>query len=169
LSSTPAPSGPPPPEPPAGRVLGLRHAGITVRDLDVSLRFYRDALGLEVTVRRDSTGPHLAGVTGMPVDRLRKANLALPGTAIDLELLQWGGLERRSGASRPCDWGSGHVCLYVDGLDGLLADLRAAGHARDAGEPHAFLEGPNAGARVLYVTDPDGYVIELYEAASQAP
>ncbi len=146
-----------------GRISGLRHAGITVRDLEASLRFYRDALGLEVTVRRDSASPHLSQVTGMPVQSLRKANLALPGTEIDLEVLEWGGLERRSGAARACDWGSGHICLYVEDAEALLRRLQGAGYARDVGPPYSFTEGPNAGAKALYVTDPDGYVIELYE------
>jgi lactoylglutathione lyase len=155
---------------PVGTIIGLRHAGITVHDLDASLRFYRDALGLDVTVRRDSSSPHLPQVTGMPVETLRKANLAIPGTAIDLEILEWGGLERRSGAARACDWGTGHICLYVDDAEAMLMRLRAAGYALGATAPYSFTEGPNAGAKALYLTDPDGYVIELYEPpASAAP
>ena len=38
----------------------------------------------------------------------------------------------------------------------------------DAAAPYLFAEGPNAGAKALYVTDPDGYVIELYELPRSA-
>jgi lactoylglutathione lyase len=151
---------------PVGQVSGLRHAGITVRDLDVSLRFYCEGLGLRMTTRRESRSAHLSLVTGMPVSRLRKANLAIPGTDIDLEVLEWGGIERRSGAARACDWGSGHICLYVDNADAVLARLATAGFAQEAGRPYAFTDGPNTGAKALYVTDPDGFVIELYEPAT---
>jgi catechol 2,3-dioxygenase-like lactoylglutathione lyase family enzyme len=99
---------------------------------------------------------------------LRKANLAIPGTSIDLEILEWGGLERRSGAARACDWGTGHICLYVDDAEAMLMRLRDAGYALGATAPYFFAEGPNAGAKALYLTDPDGYVIELYEPPTSA-
>jgi lactoylglutathione lyase len=153
---------------PSARVLGLRHAGISVRDLAVSLPFYRDVLGLEVIYERESDADYLAAVTGMPVTTLAKANLRFPGTDVELELVQWGGVERMSGACRPCDWGSGHICLFVEDIDALAQRMAAAGCPPRVPSALAFRSGPNLGAKALYATDPDGYVVELYEAPRTA-
>jgi catechol 2,3-dioxygenase-like lactoylglutathione lyase family enzyme len=144
-------------------VTGIRHAGITVRNLEEALKFYRDALGLEVTSQGQSEEPYLSKVTGMPVTSVKTAHLAIPGTAVDIELLEWGGIERHPASCRPCDWGSGHVCLCVEDIDSLLAALVSAGYPARVERPHAFTAGHNAGAKAVYATDPDGYTVELFE------
>ncbi|HVX31748.1 MAG TPA: VOC family protein, partial [Solirubrobacterales bacterium] len=109
-----------------GGVTGVRHTGVAVRDLDRALRFYRDALGLEVIFEGESESPHLAAVTGQPVRGLRKANVGIPGGPY-FELLEWKADDLREGAARPVDWGSGHTCLMVDDIDAVLARLRDHG------------------------------------------
>ena len=40
------------------------------------------------------------------------AFLRIPGSDVEIELLEYKGCERRSGARRPCDYGSGHFALH---------------------------------------------------------
>jgi catechol 2,3-dioxygenase-like lactoylglutathione lyase family enzyme len=40
-------------------VTGFFHAGVTVKDMDASLGFYRDGLGLEVAYLIDPDGYHV--------------------------------------------------------------------------------------------------------------
>ncbi|HSE06337.1 MAG TPA: VOC family protein, partial [Methylomirabilota bacterium] len=59
-------------------VTGILHTGLTVSDLDRSLSFYRDLLGLEVIAQWDSSQPYLRAVVGYPDAELRIALLRLP-------------------------------------------------------------------------------------------
>ena len=47
-------------------VSGILHTGLTVSDLDRSIAFYRDLLGLEVIAQWDSSHPYLRTVVGSP-------------------------------------------------------------------------------------------------------
>jgi catechol 2,3-dioxygenase-like lactoylglutathione lyase family enzyme len=124
-----------------GHVTGFFHGGITVNEIDRSLVFDRDGLGLEIEFDRMLDGPYLREVLGMPFDAIRAVYLRIPGGGF-VELLAYRGIERFPAASRPCYPGTGHLCLDVD-IDSTA--------------------GPNAGARSAYVADPDGYYVELFQ------
>jgi len=143
-------------------VTGFFHAGVTVRDMDVSLRFYRDGLGLPQRFDRLIEADYLREVLGLDFWAIRAVYLDVPGGAV-IELLEYQGIERLPAASRPCDFGGGHLCLYVDDIAEMTRRLlEAGGRARSAG-PVAITEGPNAGATSVYLLDPDGYAVELFE------
>lgn len=144
-------------------VVGARHAGITVSDLDRSLVFYRDRLGLVVRWRRLYEEPEIRAITGVDATAFDIAMLAIPGSDLEVELLEYQGCERRSGATEPCDHGTGHVCLFVRDIDALHADLRARGVRFRSTGPVEMTDGPNKGGKSLYALDPDGYVVELHE------
>ena len=59
-------------------VAGILHTGLTVSDLDRSIAFYRDLLGLELITQWDSSQPYLRTVVGYPDAELRIALLRLP-------------------------------------------------------------------------------------------
>ncbi len=108
-----------------GTITGIFHGGITVSDMDRSLEFYRDGLGLEVEFDTIIDGPYLPVVLDLQFSHIRAVYLRLPG-GVFLELLEYHGIERLSAASRPCDYGAGHVCLYVEGIDDIVAGLARA-------------------------------------------
>jgi lactoylglutathione lyase len=143
-------------------ITGFFHGGITVRDMDVSLRFYADGLGLEQEFDRILAAPYLNTVLALGQDRIRVVYLRIPGGGF-VELLEYRGIERLSAASRPCDYGAGHLCLYVDDVEAMHARLVALGfHARSE-EVVDITAGPNVGARSCYMADPDGYAVELFQ------
>jgi lactoylglutathione lyase len=146
-------------------VTGVFHCGITVLDLDRSLRFYRDALGLTVAHDRDTTAAYLGQILGLEHPDLRIAFLRIPGSDTYLELLEYRNVERMSAAARPWDPGGGHLCLFVSGVDDLHDAVVAAGY-RVRSTPVDIASGPNAGARAVYVSDPDGHWVELMQPAS---
>lgn len=145
-------------------VVGARHAGITVSDLDRSLAFYTGLLGLELVWRRVYEEPEIGEIVGVPdATSFDIAMLRVSGSDVEVELLEYRGCERRSGATEPCNPGSGHFCLFVREIDALHADLRARGVAFRSGGPVEMTAGANAGGKSLYALDPDGYVVELHE------
>lgn len=143
-------------------VTGFFHAGITVRDMDASLAFYRDALGLHEQFDRVIDADYLRTVLDLNFESIRAVYLDIPGGGT-VELLEYRGIERMPATSRPCDYGAGHLCLYVEAIETVTAALIAAGgSARPAGTVR-ITAGPNEGATSIYIHDPDGYAVELFE------
>jgi len=144
------------------RITGFFHGGITVSDMDRSLGFYRDGLGLELLFDRILDGPYLPVVLGLRFTSLRAAYLIIPGGGY-VELLQYQGIETFPARSRPCDFGAGHLCLYVDDVEAMHAHLVSLGHHARSAAVVDITAGPNAGARSCYMVDPDGYSVELFQ------
>ncbi len=143
-------------------VTGFFHGGITVLEMERSLRFYRDGLGLELLFDRELNGPYLPVVLDLPFTSIRAAYLVIPGGGY-VELLEYRGIERLPATARPCDPGGGHLCLYVDDVGGMHDRLAAMGYRSRSGRVVDITEGPNAGARSCYMADPDGYWVELFQ------
>jgi catechol 2,3-dioxygenase-like lactoylglutathione lyase family enzyme len=145
-----------------GAITGIFHGGVTVSDMDRALAFYRDGLGLEVEFDRILDGPYLPVVLDLDFSQIRAVYLRVPG-GVFIELLEYQGIERLSAAARPCDPGAGHLCLYVDGIDEIVERLQAAGFRARSDGPVDITAGPNKGARSIYLQDPDGYPVELFQ------
>lgn len=142
---------------------GVHHAGVTVANLDRSLAFYRDLLGLEVFAVAERTDETIGAICGYPGARLKLGFLGVPGDTARVELLEY--LEPNGEAvggetHRP---GSGHVCFRVEDIDADFQRIAAAGFTPRSAAPVTITEGPNAGARAFYVRDPDGYTVELFQ------
>ena len=150
-------------------VSGILHTGLTVSDLDRSIAFYRDLLGLELIAQWDSSRPYLREVVGYPDAELRIALLRLPGPAGQaghhIELLEY----RRPRAHGRGDAntyvpGNGHVAFMVDDLEATYAELRAKG-VRFKSAPVDITHGRNAGGRAIYFFDPDDITLEMIQPA----
>jgi catechol 2,3-dioxygenase-like lactoylglutathione lyase family enzyme len=141
------------------RVRGIHHVGITVADLDRSLRFYRDLLGMRVIgLNVEAVG----SIVGMPGASARIADLDAGGGQL-LELIDYGSAPAEAAPQGPDAVGSCHVSIQVDDLRGALARLASAGH-RPMGEvTELSLGGVWEGCTIAYLRDPDGVVIELLE------
>ena len=150
-----------------GSVTGFFHGGVTVSDMDQSLRFYRDGLGLEVEFDKILDGPYLPIVLNLEFSFIRAAYLRIPGGGF-VELLEYHGIESLPAASRPCDHGAGHLCLYVEGIDEIFAGLTELGYRARSQHVVDISQGPNKGARSLYMLDPDGYRVELLQKRPEA-
>jgi len=141
-------------------VTGIDHVGITVRELERSLAFYRDLLGLRVI---EISGEQDVGqIVGIPGARVKTADLDV-GDGRVLELLEYVAARADDVPQRPNAAGCPHVALHVHDIPTVLQRLARAGHNPD-GEP-TTITGAIAfeGATVVYLRDPDGAVIELVQ------
>jgi catechol 2,3-dioxygenase len=112
--------------------------GLTVADLDRSLRYYTDAIGLQVLARDETTAT--LGVAGQPLLLLREQPGATP----------W----PRGGRSYT---GLYHFALLLP----TRADLgRWVEHWLELGLPLG--QGDHLVSEALYLEDPDGHGIEVY-------
>jgi catechol 2,3-dioxygenase-like lactoylglutathione lyase family enzyme len=144
----------------------LLHTGLTVRDLDRSLAFYRDTLGMETVFEQEKEGGYLAAIVGYPGAHVRMAHLAFPGDRHRLELFQYLEPEPRGEPGEPRDVGITHVCLLVDDIAALHVRLRAGG-IDFYSDPVVVDTGANAGGIGVYVRDPDGITLELFQRSTE--
>lgn len=140
----------------------LLHTGLTVSDLDRSLAFYRDTLGMETVFEQEKEGGYLAAIVGYPGAHVRMAHLAFPGDGHRLELFQYLEPEARGEPGEPRDLGITHVCLLVEDIGALHERLRSAG-VDFYSDPVLVDTGANAGGVGVYLRDPDGITLELFQ------
>ncbi len=144
-------------------IIRMNHSGLVVKDIDASISFYRDALGMEVTGRRDRNGGTIESLVGYSPCVLKAANLAI-GDGTTLELLQY--LEPPP-AERPTEeravLGGSHVAFDVEDIQGVFQRLLSHG-ARKLNPPVESAPG----RWVCYLQDPDGNWVELIDAAASA-
>lgn len=150
-------------------VTGILHTGLTVSDLDRSIAFYRDLLGLELITQWDSSQPYLRTVVGYPDAELRIALLRLPqgGAGVPghhLELLEYRQPRGARGDANTYNPGNAHVAFMVEDLDAIYAELRAKG-VRFKSAPVEITHGRNKGAKAVYLFDPDDITLELVQPA----
>jgi catechol 2,3-dioxygenase-like lactoylglutathione lyase family enzyme len=148
-------------------VVGAHHTSFTVADLDRSLAFFRDQLGLELVYARQAGEDYFGRIVGLPGCTARAALLRLPG-GHHVELLQYLSPAGHEHRPRPCDPGSAHLSLLVDDLPGLYRDLAAQGVAF-VGGPVPITAGPNRGGCGAYLRDPGGILIELFQPPPENP
>lgn len=151
------------------RLTSVAHTGFTVKDLDRSIAFYRDLLGMQLIHQRDTTEPYVSQVTGFPEARLKIAHLKLgPDDPHTLELLQYvshPGEPTDRATNRP---GNGHLALRVDDIHAWHKRLSEAGVEFRSTAPVPVTTGINMGSYAIYLRDPDGFTIELVQPAPQS-
>src|SRR5687767_283010 len=149
-------------------VAEIFHTGITVSNLERSIAFYRDVLGLELVSQWESAQPYLRKVVGYPDAELRIALLRLPGGVQEgrsghhIELLEYRVPRGVRGDANTFNPGNAHVAFMVTDLDAVYAEMKAKG-VRFKSEPVAITHGRNAGAKGVYFFDPDDVTLELVQ------
>jgi len=147
----------------AGTVVGIHHASRSVSDMDRSLGFYRDLLGMEIVLDTEMEGEMLEREVALEGARLRLVELGSGGRTL-LELLEYREPEPRpwSDERRPCDAGAHHVALLVENIHSTYEGLVDAG-VEFTCPPQEVDAGFFAGHRTAYCYDPDHLIVELWQ------
>jgi catechol 2,3-dioxygenase-like lactoylglutathione lyase family enzyme len=114
----------------------IDHVGIHVSDLERSLRFYGETLGLKLYRR-------------MKIGDVEIAFLDLRGTYLEL-------VHRRGAPEGPPKGRWSHVALVVDDFDGVVSRIEEMG----LGLRRITLPD---GTRIVFFKDPDGHDVEVLE------
>ena len=144
-------------------IIQCHHHGFTVSDVERSLGFYRDVLGLELTrVSERRNLPSYDRITGHEDVALKVAILQHPVGEFVLELVEY---QNPEGQKRTLDnpfVGSSHLAFEVDDVDAAYAALVDAGYG--AINPPVDVERDGVVvARAMYALDPDGISVEMFE------
>jgi lactoylglutathione lyase len=119
------------------------HTSITVREMEESLKFYTEVLGLEFERRRT-----------IPENRAEIAFVRDPESGARVELTHWEGKDRFEPGEQ-----LDHLAFEVPDLDRFLLRVRAKG-VPVAKEPYTLSGGSS---RIAFILDPNEVWIELIE------
>ena len=140
-----------------------KHTNIVARDWRKLAEFYQRIFGCEpVPPERVAIGEWVERCTGVPGAEVRGVHLRLPGHGSDgptLEIFQYNKAEQlpQTAINRP---GLAHLAFGVDDVEAATEQVLAEG-GRRVGEL-VTVEIPGAGTiAFIYVTDPEGNIIEL--------
>ena len=131
------------------QVKKINHVAVVVDDMEKALFFWRDALGMELHELRD-----------VPAEKSQVAFLPLEGSEVELVVptSDDSGIAKyltKRGA------GMHHICLEVDDIVGMLAQLQAKG-VRLINEEHRTLADGKKYA-FIHPESTSGVLVELYE------
>ena len=141
----------------------VHHTSFTVSDLERSLAFYEGLLGCEIVATQEKKGGYLAAIVGDPSAHVRMAHLRVPGTEHLLELFEYVTPDGTAVDLKPWNIGVSHICFIVDDLPALYAALLDRGVQSFVSPPVEVDTGVNAGGYALYLRDPDGVIVELFQ------
>ena len=142
---------------------GIHHTSFTVSNIDRSIAFYRDILGMELILDSKAAGLTFKGpvsdaVTGCPGTEQRIAFLTIGEDR--LELVEFTPTGKAQTDNKPSDTGSAHLCFRTDNMDEVYRKL-VANNVRLHCAPQ-----DNGPAIVIYFRDPDGCVLEATQPKS---
>jgi len=131
------------------KITRIDHLAILVEDIEAHLAFWRDALGMEV-----------AQVKDIPAEAAQIAFLPLGGSEIELvrPTTTDSGLAKYLEKRGP---GMHHVCLQVDDIEAMLAQLKAKGIQLINDTPKLSADGKKYA--FIHPKSANGVMVELYE------
>lgn len=142
------------------------HVGLTVTDLDRSVAFYRDVLGLTYVGEMEMSGPETERLFQRKDCRARVAYLngSRELAAPPVELIQFVGQTVEKQAGDLFRTSISELCFATENIDREYQRLKAAG-VEFLSEPQIFDSTQYGFGKscAVYLRDPDGIVLELLQ------
>ena len=131
------------------KIKKINHIAVVVDDMEKTLSFWRDALGIDLHELRD-----------VPAEKSRVAFLPLEGSEVELVVptSNDSGIAKYLSKRGP---GMHHICLEVDDIVGMLAQLREKGVRLINEEPRTAADGKMYA--FIHPESTSGVLVELYE------
>ncbi|GIK10858.1 MAG: methylmalonyl-CoA epimerase [Anaerolineaceae bacterium] len=130
-------------------IKAVNHVAVVVDDMEKSLAFWRDALGIELHELRD-----------VPAEKSQVAFLPLAGAEVELVMptTDDSGIAKYLAKRGP---GMHHLCLEVDDIVGMLALLKAKDVRLINEEPRVGADGKKYA--FIHPESTGGVLVELYQ------
>lgn len=131
------------------QIKAINHVAVVVEDMEKSLAFWRDALGIELHELRD-----------VPAEKSQVAFLPLAGAEVELVMPTTDDsgiakyLEKRG-------QGMHHLCLEVDDIDAMMSQLRSKNIRLINEEPRTAADGKKYA--FIHPESTGGVLVELYQ------
>ena len=144
------------------------HFSFTVSDIEQSILFYRDVLGMELMHRQEQANEYTRKFVGYPDAHLKVAQFRIAGlpTARSghvLELVEYVAPQGQKVDTQTKNTGTAHLAFQVDDVWAEYERMLALG-VRFRSEPIAIAAGINKGGFTCYFLDPDDITLEIIQA-----
>ena len=146
-------------------ISGIHHTSFTVSDMERSIAFYRDVLGMKVDWDSQEAGVEFKGpvsdrITECPGTEQRIVFLTIGEDR--LELVQFTPTGKALKDNKAGDTGSAHLCFKTENIQDLhqmLLENKVRLHCSPQNNGRAW---------VMYFRDPDGIILEAVEQLTSA-
>ncbi|NOH02068.1 MAG: methylmalonyl-CoA epimerase [Chloroflexi bacterium] len=130
-------------------IKAINHVAVVVDDMEKSLAFWRDALGIELHELRD-----------VPAEKSQVAFLPLAGAEVELVMptTDDSGIAKYLAKRGP---GMHHLCLEVDDIEAMLGQLRTKNIRLINEEPRTAADGKKYA--FIHPESTGGVLVELYQ------
>ncbi len=130
-------------------IKSINHVAVVVDDMERALSFWRDALGMSLHELRD-----------VPAEKSQIAFLPLENSELELVVPTTGdsGIAKYLSKRGP---GMHHICLEVDDIEAMLAQLKSKGVRLINDEPRAGADGKRYA--FIHPESASGVLVELYQ------
>ncbi|MCI8376158.1 MAG: hypothetical protein HFI29_12100 [Lachnospiraceae bacterium] len=145
-------------------ISSVNHVSFTVSNLNQSITFYRDVLGMECISMAERDKEFSSAVTGIDGVEMNIAYMQAPGFAVELiQYVSGEGTKIDTSTNNP---GSAHLCFNIGDYDEWMKRMEEC-NVKMCGKLCHVPAGPNEGKRVCYMLDNDGNHLEFIEASKQ--
>ncbi len=160
--------------PASNYVVGVGNFIHAVSDLEQSLAFYRDALGMEMQVAPNApptpgprpfiATPEILRLYDSVGAQYRTGTTLVQGSPMRAELVEFKDIERKPAKRSLQDPGSAILVLTVRDIDATLTQVRFKGATivTESGMPVSLKDEHGTG-RAILLQDPDGFYVELVQ------
>ena len=131
------------------KIKAVNHVAVVVEDMEKSLLFWRDALGIELHELRD-----------VPAEQSQVAFLPVAGAEVELVMPT----TTDSGIAKYLakrGQGMHHLCLEVDDIEGMMSQLKAKNIRLINEEPRTSADGKKYA--FIHPESTGGVLVELYQ------
>lgn len=131
------------------KITAVNHVAVVVEDMEKSLLFWRDALGIQLHELRD-----------VPAEQSQVAFLPIAGAEVELVMPT----TTDSGIAKYLakrGQGMHHLCLEVDDIDGMMSQLKAKNIRLINEEPRTAVDGKRYA--FIHPESTGGVLVELYQ------
>ncbi len=132
-------------------IKAVNHVAVVVDDMEKSLKFWRDALGIQLHELRE-----------LPAEKSQVAFLPIAGAEVELVMptTDDSGIAKYLAKRGP---GMHHLCLEVDDIEGMMSQLKAKDIRLINEEPRTAADGKKYA--FIHPESTGGVLVELYQLA----
>ena len=131
------------------QIKAINHVAVVVENMEKSLAFWRDALGIELHELRD-----------VPAEKSQVAFLPLAGAEVELVMptTDDSGIAKYLAKRGP---GMHHICLEVDDIEAMMSQLKSKNVRLINEEPRTAADGKKYA--FIHPESTGGVLVELYQ------
>ena len=138
------------------------HTGFVVRDIEQSVQFYSEVLGMRIAGRTERQGEFVEQVLAFPGAHI-KGGFVDMGEGHQLELIQYLSPQSGPGGTNRNDLGASHLAFFVEDLDQFYEETSQKGLTYNNPPASMYDENGSLSRKACYATDPDGNWLEFVE------